>query len=298
MSLDYTSLRALAAVTRTGSFDAAAAELGVTASAVSQRIKALEEQMGAILVVRAQPCTATEAGTRLVRHVDEVRLLEHRLADDLAAALPAQPATVRIAVNADSLDTWFLSALAQVEGLLFDLVVDDQDHSADWLRKGEVSAAVTAHADPVQGCDCVPLGRLRYLPVASPDFVAHWFAGGADAASLSRAPAIAFTAKDRLQADWARAVAGKAVALKAHRIPSSVAFQQAVQAGMGWGMLPEPMAEAALESESMALVEPGDALEVTLYWQVSRIVSRALHPLTKAVRSAAWSRLLLPRPGG
>ena len=164
---------------------------------------------------------------------------------------------MRIAVNADSLDTWFLSALAQVEGLLFDLVVDDQDHSADWLRKGEVSAAVTAHADPVQGCDCVPLGRLRYLPVAAAGFRRALVRGR----SRRRAPVARagdrFTAKDRLQADWARAVAGKAVALKAHRIPPSAAFQQAVQAGMGWGMLPEPMAEAALESGSMALARAG-----------------------------------------
>ncbi len=296
MAFDYISLRALAAVARTGSFEAAAAELGVTPSAVSQRIKALEERMGAILVIRAQPCTATEAGARLVRHVEEVRLLEHRLAEDLHAALPSGPATVRVAVNADSLETWFLPALAQVEGLLFDLVVDDEDHSAGWLRRGEVSAAVTSHADPVQGCDCIPLGRLRYVPVAAPAFAARRFGDGVTAEALARAPAISFDAKDRLQADWARAATGRAVPLPVHRIPAAGAFLAAILTGMGWGMVPEPMAEAPLSAGTLALLAPGDPLDVTLYWQVSRIVARPLNPLTKAVRSAAWSRLLLPRP--
>ncbi len=296
MHLDYISLRCLAAVARTGSFEAAAAELAVTPSAISQRIKGLEERTGTILIVRGQPCTPTEAGARLVRHMDEVQLLEHRLSQDLDAAIPARPATARIAVNADSLATWFLTALAQVEGLLFDLVVDDEEQSAAWLRRGEVAAAVTAHADPVQGCDCIPLGRLRYLPVASPPFAQRWFPGGADAAALAAAPAVSFGPKDRLQSAWARKVAGETVPLPAHRVPASGAHLEAVIAGLGWALVPEPMAEAPLADGRLAMLDPRQPLDVTLYWQVSRIVGRTLHPLTKAVRSAAWSRLLLPRP--
>jgi len=174
--LDYSALLALAEVIRRGSFEAAAAALRVTPSAVSQRIKALEERMGAVLVLRGQPCVATETGGRLVRHLDQVQLLEQALGQ---AAVPAQ---VRVAVNADSLATWFLPALAGPEGLLFDLVIDDQDHSDEWLRRGEVLAAVTAHPGPVAGCDTRPLGRLRYIATASPAFVARWFAAGIERA--------------------------------------------------------------------------------------------------------------------
>ncbi|MBL9054474.1 MAG: LysR family transcriptional regulator, partial [Tabrizicola sp.] len=131
--LDLAQLSALAAVHRRGSFDLAAAELNVTPSAVSQRIKALEEVAGALLVRRGTPCIATETGLRLIRHYDEVSLLERTLTADLPG-LESSPATLRIAVNADSLATWVIPALAATKGLLFDLVIDDQDVSQDWLR--------------------------------------------------------------------------------------------------------------------------------------------------------------------
>ena len=133
--LDPAQLAALAAVHRRGSFDLAAAELHVTPSAISQRIKALEETTGTLLIRRGQPCAATDTGLRLIRHHDEIVLLEHSLAADLPGLSPG-PATFRIAVNADSLATWVIPALAATSGFLFDLVIDDQDVSQDWLRRG------------------------------------------------------------------------------------------------------------------------------------------------------------------
>ncbi len=133
--IDPAQLAALAAVHRRGSFELAAADLHITPSAVSQRIKALEERAGTLLIRRGQPCTATPPGLRLIRHHDEIALLETTLAQDLPG-LAAGPATLRIAVNADSLATWVIPALAATEGLLFDLVIDDQDVSQDWLRRG------------------------------------------------------------------------------------------------------------------------------------------------------------------
>jgi len=144
--LDYALLSALAAVVRTGSFERAAHRLNVTPSAVSQRVKLLEERIGTVLVLRGQPCLATEAGQRLCQHVEQVALLESSLRGSLPGMEPeAGPVTLRIAVNADSLATWFIPAMAGTEGFLFDLVLDDQDYSADWLRRGEVVAAVTSY---------------------------------------------------------------------------------------------------------------------------------------------------------
>ena len=145
MKLDYAQLQALAVILHTGSFEAAALELGVTQSAVSQRLKSLEDRVGTLLVHRGQPCTGTNTGRRLAAHMTNVGLLEQDLSRDLGALVPGQGTPVRIAVNADSLATWFLPALAKVDGMLFDLVVDDQEYSADWLRRGEVTAAITSH---------------------------------------------------------------------------------------------------------------------------------------------------------
>ena len=77
--LDYLGLAALAAVVREGSFERAARKLHVTPSAVSQRIKQLEERTGQVLVQRGTPCTGTEAGRRLCLHLEQVALLENAL---------------------------------------------------------------------------------------------------------------------------------------------------------------------------------------------------------------------------
>ncbi len=282
---DPLQLQALAAVLRLGSFESAAAALHVTPSAVSQRIRALEDRAGGIMVVRAKPCSATPLGRRVLRHAEEIERLDWELARELAAAAPE--ARLRIAVNADSLATWFLPALAEVDGVLFDLVIDDQDHSADWLRRGEVTGAVTGHAGPVQGCDVWALGALRYVPTASPGFMARWFAEGVTRETLSRAPAITFDRKDRLQADWLAATFGLRSGFPSHHMASSQAFVDAALAGIGWGMNPEPLVAPHLAAGRLVALVEAKPLDVQLYWQASRIGTGMTGPVTRAVRAAA-----------
>lgn len=276
--LDYPLLAALTAVHRRGSFDSAAAALGLTPSAISQRIKALEERMGTTLIRRGQPCTATGAGLRLIRHHDEVALLERTLATDLGR--PAERMTIRIAVTADSLATWVIPALAEVPDVLWDLVIDDQNHSQDWLKRGEVAAAITSHPGPLQGCDTVALGALRYRATASPDFIARW-------PDPSLAPAITYDDKDRLQSDWLFARTGKRSGFPTHRMASSHAFVQACLAGLGWGMNPELLVARHLADGSLVELVPDTPLDTPLYWQVARLTAPALAPVTAAIRRAA-----------
>lgn len=285
--LDYPQLQALSAVHRRGSFDLAAASLGITPSAVSQRIKALEDRIGALLIQRGQPCTATETGLRLIHHFDAVMLME--------AALPLPdpaPAAVRIAVNADSLATWVIPALSACPGMLFDIVIDDQDVSQDWLRRGEVAGAITSHPGPLQGCDTVPLGRLRYHASASPDFVARWLADGVTPAALTRAPALTFSDKDRLQSDWLATHLGPGIAYPTHRLASSQGFVDAALAGLGWGMNPAPLVSGHLAAGRLVELIPGTPLDIALHWQFARRTAPALEPLTRALRTAA-KRVLL-----
>lgn len=292
--LDPAQLAALAAVHRRGAFDLAAAELNVTASAISQRIKTLEEKVGTLLIRRGQPCQATDAGLRLIRHHDEIALLERTLAQDLPGLAPG-PATLRIAVNADSLATWVIPALAATPGFLFDLVIDDQDVSQDWLRRGEVAAAITAHPGPLQGCDTVPLGRLRYHATAAPGFIARWFPDGVTAKALLAAPTLTFSDQDRLQDRWAnRQLKPQRQALPTHRMASSQAFVDACLAGLGWGMNPERLVAPHLASGALVELVPDTPLDVALYWQFTRLAAPALAPLTTAIRTAAQRALVPP----
>jgi len=297
--LDYAALSALAAVVREGSFERAARSLHVTPSAVSQRIRLLEEKVGCALVVRGQPCLPTETGRRLCQHMDQVRLLEQ----DLTASLPALTpdgvtrVTLPIAVNADSLATWFgpaVSAFAAEAPVLLALSVDDQDHTAEWLRSGAVLAAVTASARPATGCNSRPLGIMRYRAVASPAFLDKHFPGGVDADSLSRAPSLLFNIKDELQNRWVDRLCQRNLELPKHTVPSPQAYVTAALSGMGWGMHPEVLIAAELSQGRLQELVPDTPMDVPLYWQQARSASAVLADLTQVVLNAARHVLLPP----
>lgn len=218
-------------------------------------------------------------------------LLERTLSADLPG-LRSQAATLRIAVNADSLATWVISALAATEGFLFDLVIDDQDVSQDWLRRGEVMAAITAHPGPLQGCDTIPLGRLRYLATASSGYLATWFPQGVTEQALHHAPALTYSDKDQLQTRWAIARGLPRPALPTHRMAASQAFVDGCLLGLGWAMNPEPLVREHLAAGRLVEMVPGTPLDVALYWQFTRLAAPALRPVTEAIRQAAKAVLI------
>ena len=303
--LDYSLVAAVAAVVREGSFERAATALHITPSAVSQRVKLLEQRLGQLLVVRGQPCTATAAGHALCRHAEQVAMLEAELAASGApVALDADaPVTLRVAVNADSLATWFVAAAAAFANdgrALLDLRLEDQDHTAQQLRDGEVIAAVTALAEPVQGCSSLALGHMRYLATASPGFVQqHFGAAGVNVQTLARAPCLVFNQKDRLQDQWQQAQFGQAVALRRHWLPASQAFVDAALAGLGWGMNPASLVRDHIDTGRLVELLPNQPLWVALYWQHARSAAPMLARLTSAVLAAARETLELhtvPKP--
>lgn len=294
MQFNPLHLAALAAVLRRGAFELAAADLAVTPSAISQRIKALEDQVGAALIQRGTPCTGTAVGLRLAKHAGDIGLLEAQLSRDLALDSNPGSTRLRIAVNADSLATWFVAAMADVPDVLFDLVVDDQDHSIDWLRRGEVSAVISAAGKTAPGCDGHALGSLRYVATASPDFMTRWFPEGVTGAALARAPCLTFNAKDALQRNWIAAHLDLRISPPTHYLPASQSFVDAARAGIGWGMNPEPLVCGYLRDGRLLALIADAPLDVPLMWQVSRIMAPALEPVTKAVQKAA-RRVLIGR---
>jgi LysR family transcriptional regulator (chromosome initiation inhibitor) len=295
--LDYASLSALAAVVREGSFERAARALHVTPSAISQRIRLLEERMGGALVVRGQPCQPTETGRRLCQHVDRVHLLEHELRHAVPTLAPdgQNRVPLPVAVNADSLATWFAPALtgfASTAPVLMEIAVDDQDHTAEWLRSGAVLAAVTSTAQAALGCNSRPLGAMRYLAAASPEFVQRFFAKGVGVQGLAQAPSLVFNRKDELQSRWVRRQCHRHVELPRHTLPSAHAFVAASVAGMGWGLHPQALISGHLQSGALIELVPNTPLDVPLYWQQARSASSLLDGLTREVLAAAAAALL------
>ncbi|MFN7857963.1 MAG: ArgP/LysG family DNA-binding transcriptional regulator, partial [Acidovorax sp.] len=172
---DPAALECLAAIVEEGGFERAAQRLNVTQSAVSQRLRALEAQVGSVLIVRSRPLRPTSAGQLLLKHTKQMRLLRADLERDLRELAPSAPGGARederiaIAINADSIATWAMGALHELvrERLPLEIIVDDQDFTQEWLRSGQVLGCVTTLKQALRGCKVVPLGAMDYIAVAS-----------------------------------------------------------------------------------------------------------------------------------
>src|SRR4051812_8513417 len=289
MPYNTAAVEALVAIVDHGTFEAAARALHVTPSAVSQRVRALEREVGQVVVRRGAPCVPTEAGAALVRLGRQTRLLD----DEARAALQEHVGRVEVtvAVNADSLATWFrdvLAAVAAESALTLRLVVEDQAYSAELLRSGEALAAVTSDPRPVQGCSSENLGFLRYRPAATPALAEQWRSGrGQD---WQRMPVVVFNAKDALQHDVLRA-RGVTSPDVVHLVPTSADFHEAVRRGLGWGMLPEPQLLPDLDAGRLVTLGGRTHHDVHLHWQRWRIDSTALATLSDVVRRSAGTHL-------
>jgi LysR family transcriptional regulator (chromosome initiation inhibitor) len=297
--LPLDQVRTLLAALDEGTFEAAAEALHVTPSAVSQRVKALEQRIGRVLLLRTKPVRLTASGEVVVRFGRQLARLEHDAAAELGLGAELGPATLPIAVNADSLATWFVPALAEAaadHGVVFDLHRDDEDHTAALLRQGRVMAAVTSSPQAVQGCSVRALGRMRYRAVAAPRFAGRWIADRPLREALPAAPTVVFDRKDELQDRFLRALAPRAARSASparHYMPSSEGFLDAVVAGLGWGMIPDPQTAPHLAAGTLVELAAGRPIDVPLYWQQWKLDTPDLAAVADAVSRAA-ARELFP----
>ena len=299
MDVDPLSARVLAAVAEHGTLDAAARSLHITPSAVSQRLKQLEQQVGRRLLIRSRPVRLTPEGRAVVRFAQRQQLLEHELRADLGLAQDHAGARLTIAVNSDSLATWFLRAVAEVTAehpVQIELLREDQDGTARLLGEGEAVAAVTSAAQPPAGCSSTALGQLSYRAMAASAWWERWAGDGAQdgrtpsADVLARAPRIDFDRTDVLQAQWLRGRGVDPAAAPVHHVPSTHELAVAVELGMGWAMLLEDQARE-LEGRGAAIGLGGPAVVTPLYWQAVRTPSTLLDALTEAVVAAGRREL-------
>ncbi len=286
---DYKLLSALTAVVEQAGFDRAAQALGLSQSAISQRIKLLEARLGQPVLLRASPPQPTEVGRRLLNHVQQVRLLER----DLQAQVPGMnasrlPERLRIALNADSLSTWWAPAVASFcaeHGVVLDHVLEDQAVGLKRMRAGEVAACVCAIERPLAGARSEFLGAMRYRALASPAFIERHLSGGSIEALL-HAPAIVFGPDDQLQHRYLASL-GLNGAFSHHLCPSSEGFVRLLQSNLGWGLVPELQVRAELASGALVDVAGGLPIDVPLYWHHWRNGGELLAELTLALRHSA-----------
>lgn len=284
------SLQAFAEILRNGSFEAAARKLHITPSAVSQRIRQLEEQFGQLLIIRGSPSRPTIAGSILYNHAQQVQLLEDDLFNELKQTSNYE---IAVAVNTDSIDGWFLDAMtvAARSGIMLNIKVEDQEFSESLLREGKVMAAVSTNSKPMQGCSTEYLGTMYYTAYASDIFYEKYFSAGDRVENLISSPSIFFNEKDGLQRIFLKSVAGRDAELTAMFIPSNAAYVEAILRGMGWGMLPEHMSSLPRCNGKIVKLFPDTLIAVNLYWHRWSIRISALDRLSRYVFDSAERQL-------
>ena len=289
-------LQTIVAVVEEGTFEAAAGRLRITASAVSQRVKAMEQSAGQVLLQRVNPVLPTEAGNVVLLYARQLQLLQDDAATRLSALESGDSSRISlsVAVGADALATWFLDALADVPasvGAVFDIHREDEQHTTALLRSGTVMAAVTSTAESVQGCSSEALGIMRYRAVCSPAYAERWLDGVAELSRAALAPVMRFDRKDELQHRHYRERAGSELLAPRHYVPTSADFARAIVLGFGWGLLPEQQCAREIASGDLVDLDPRHPEDVTLYWQRWRLASPILDQVTDAVRARARESL-------
>ncbi|MCJ8309963.1 MAG: LysR family transcriptional regulator ArgP [Rhizobiaceae bacterium] len=296
--LDYAHLEALLAVEREKSFEGAAKALGVTSSAISQRIKLLEERIGAVTLNRQTPVTPTEVGSELCRHAEMVLMLEgevmQRNRDELGYSEEGFR-KIKIAVNDDSLSSWFMGILeansANTNPYLLEISIADQDYSIDQMKAGSALAAISIHKNPVQGFQSTYLGTHVYRATASPEFMARYFPNGVTVEALERAPSLRYSSQDDLQIQWIDQVLGASVFPPSHTIPSSHGFVSACLANVAWGMNPALMVDDLIAEGKLVELVPGQTLDKPLYWHCSKVIASPFKHFTATVLEEAHKLL-------
>lgn len=300
-TFDPDALECLAAIIEEGGFERAAQRLSITQSAVSQRLRALEAQVGTVLIVRSRPLKATQAGQLLLKHTKMIRLLRADLERDMKELAPSslggsrEEERISIAINADSIATWALGALSNLacEGLPLEIITDDQDFTQEWLRSGQVLGCVTTLKLALRGCKVVPLGAMNYIAVAEPAYAAKNYPEGITAYNFRATPFIAFNRKDDMQGEFVNQAFGlKRVALNQLFVPSSEGQVRAALAGWGVSAVPELLVREHIAAGRLVNIAPNKVLPIQLYWHCWNLESDVLDALTDALLKAAAVALL------
>ena len=292
--LDREQLETLATIVAEGSFERAAILLNVSKGAISQRIKALEETLATVLLIRERPVVATPAGELLLRHAQALRLSEQATLNVLRRPTdPGAFVSVAVAVNADSLATWLptaLWALLEQHRIAIEVVADDQAHTIGRLVRGEVIGCVSTERKAPSGFVALPLGVMEYRCYATPDFAARYFPNGLSVQSVLPAPAVVFNRKDTLHDQFLQAVFGFPIErYRRHYLPAPATLLQSLVNGVAYGLVPVMQAQALVDECRLVDLAPGHPIAVELFWhhwehQPSLSIDVTKHLLSQAAQ--------------
>lgn len=284
MTLDYKGLEALYTIQEMQSFEAAAKKLHITQSAISQRIKSLETYYGEPVLIRTFPYQPTELGKRLIGHFKRISLLEEELNKEIGKTESLQ--RIAIAINRDSLETWFIEWIRKTDllgSIVLEVIADDQERTIDYLKNGLVAAALSTSEKEILGGKVQFVGNMEYVLTATPEFVEKHLAKG-NPKNLLTAPALKFDLNDQLHEKYLEKffnLNGKEI--NYHVLPSVQGFKQMALSGFAYGLIPRIDIEKELQNKKLVEIYSDKIWKVPLYWHYWAIESKAYQKFNQEI---------------
>lgn len=295
--LDPYALEALATVVQERSFSKAAQILFITQSAISQRIKALETVVGRPLLIRTPVVKPTKAGEQLIAHYKNLLLLDQNLQNTIshtknkAAFFP-----LVMAVNTESLATWFVDAIAPTlkkYPILLELLIEDQDRTIDFLKDGKVWGCVTSVKEPPAGCSSHPLGKMNYRLVCTPEFQKKYFADGITGRTLLKAPAVIWGQHDYMHRNFLCSIFKdyKKGRPRLHYVPAPQGIFEFALQGIAFALLPEYFVQRPVQRGTLIDLLPSKPYELPLYFQTQELQTDVTKEFCKQIVGYAEKNL-------
>ncbi len=291
--MDYKAIECLRQVVESQGFEKAGEVLGLTQSAVSQKIKRLEQAYSSVLLIREKPLRLTDLGKKLNIHFVKVQLMEQALVKETHGENSVQ--FLPIGINDDSLATWFIDVIshfAQHKNRRLQCKIADQSQTRDLLKKGEVIAALSDVGSTVAGGQSIYLGAMDYILVASPDFICRYLGENFTSADILKVPSLIFDENDQLWSSYQKQVLLlQENVSQCHWLPSAQGFVQMLLSHTVCALVPSIQVERELNEGKLVELFPTKVLKVPLYWHWSGLDSGLLDELTEVVVRQAKMRL-------
>jgi DNA-binding transcriptional LysR family regulator len=272
MHFDFVDLNLFRHVVEAGSITRGAGRANLALAAASTRIRAMEQSLGADLLVRARlGVTPTAAGRVLLQHARAVLAQTQRLQEDLSAFTGGLAGQIRLLSNTNALTEFlpealgaFLTSHPQVS---IDLEERLSDEIVGLVAEGVGDIGIVAGTVDTGGLLAFPFRSDRFVlvaplghPLATRDEIAFADALGHDFVGLDRASAL-----QRFLADKASRI-GLPLRLRV-QLRSFDAVCRMVEGNVGLGIVPETTArraEKTMAIRPVRLTDPWALRELTI----------------------------------
>ena len=262
MLIAHAQLPTFVAVAELLNLSAAARKLGITQTGATQRIKSLEQSLGATLFIRSRSgMRLTDEGRRLLRYCTEVSSLEGQFFSGIRGAARTRAADLCIvgpmSLLAGRLVPRFAEVASKWPDLNVRLVVDSNANRLNQLKRGTCDLAFVRPHEVGLELDSKLIRPVEYLLVAT-----FGWKGRPLKEILETEKLLAYHAGDTTGLDYLRTFHLEHVKRSQFCVSENVTLIRLLELGLGFGVLPREVAEPLIRDGKLVSLNQGRAYKI------------------------------------